>query len=384
MHRPNPLRQPSKWALVLAFTFASAPAFASDYEICPTDLETHRNWAEHTIAGDFNGDGYEDLVVSNPGRCVPGSSVSFGEIEVYYGGHSGFEVSKTHNPKDFPSYGVWAGYGAAFAVGDFNGDGISDLAVAMTHHELDDGPGYYVQVYRGSQDGLVPSDQVRAGLGGSEPGDGYGHALAAGDFNGDGRDDLAVGVPFAQDWRWRRAGGVQVFFGEPWGLEFKTWVRRGGAKPREDNEMLGWALAAGDFDGDGVSDLAVGAPGDGIKDGRALGAAFVFRIGDLDSPVLMRKLVPPGSLADDPDFQFGLTMAAGDIHGDGYDELVVGSRDMSFARTKGLAFLYEHAQDSGFRWTATLEGIDAKPTKGGDGFSEQMLFRDLNHDGAGS
>jgi hypothetical protein len=88
-------------------------------------------------------------------------------------------------------------FGYAAAAGDFNGDGYRDLAVGVLEHR----GGGAVNVIYGSRDGLKPAGseqwtQDSPGIPGvSDPGDTFGHALAAGDFDADGYADLAVGNP---------------------------------------------------------------------------------------------------------------------------------------------------------------------------------------------
>src|SRR5215212_8501331 len=108
---------------------------------------------------------------------------------------------------------------SAVAAGDFNGDGFGDLAVGLP--ETDVGAGTAVGVVRiwyGSAAGYAPGNQVwsqdTTGVQDvAENGDRFGFALAAGDFNRDGRDDLAVGVPHEDVGTAVDGGQVQVLYG---------------------------------------------------------------------------------------------------------------------------------------------------------------------------
>ena len=155
---------------------------------------------------------------------------------------------------------------AAALRADFNGDGAADLAIAAP---LEDTSRGVVHVLYGSASGLVAAgsqlwSQDSPGIAGAgEQGDEFGSALAAGDFNGDGRADLAVGAQGENGFR----GVVHVLYGSAAGLVAvgsQLWSQDspGVAGVAEGGDRFGFVLAAGDFTGDGAADLAIGAPGE--------------------------------------------------------------------------------------------------------------------------
>jgi hypothetical protein len=181
-------------------------------------------------------------------------------------------------------------FGRVLALGDFDGDGAPDLAISMPTVSIggDERAGAVVVLYGGPSGPVVSGHQVWTqdafGSNPAEPGDFFGWALAAGDFDGDGFSDLAVGTPLEDFGAFEVAGVVQVLYGSPTGLVelgSQSWNQgiAGVADDIETGDGFGAALAAADFDGDGHDDLAIGAPGEDFEGSPAvpdLGALHVL------------------------------------------------------------------------------------------------------------
>jgi hypothetical protein len=159
--------------------------------------------------------------------------------------------------------------GAASRV-DFNGDGFSDLAVGAPGENSGAGA---VNILYGSAGGLAGANQTLTQVV-AEAGDGFGSALAKGDFNGDQITDLAVGAPGEGVGGADVAGAVSVFYGSQSGLPATSQVLLQGNPELAD--QFGAALDTGSFDADVNDDLAVGAPGEGVGNASAAGAVTVF------------------------------------------------------------------------------------------------------------
>jgi hypothetical protein len=353
---------------------------------------------------DFDGDGRDEVVVGNAEGAVIRYSAS----------------GRTDELVPQPRY---VGNSLSFAAGDFNGDGYADLAAGDRYDHSDnpaiDGQGG-VWICLGSPNGLVYDScrrltQNSSGIPGTSGSyDGFGDAVAAGDLNGDGRDDLAIGVPDEKIGTGTSAGAVTVLFGSPAGISTTgavylhqnlAWI----PDASERDDRFGGVLAIGDVTGDKRADLAVSSVGEngglgsvtlvkGAAGGLAQSAATTVQYKDLKqanqwgaafgtslvvadfnrdgraelaagapeaalntkvgggqviifkglstgiSPASFTRMhgnaanVPTASAFGDA---FGTSLAAGDISGDGYPDLLVGAPGKAFGKVyyAGAAFV---------------------------------------------
>jgi len=227
-------------------------------------------------------------------------------------------------------------FGAELAVGEFNGDAFDDLAVGVPGEDGMTGVVQIIFGSAGglAADGNVMWSQSDLG-GSSESGDYFGSVLAAGDFDGDGVDDVAIGVPREDFGSTSNVGQVHVVYGfdggppDPATAEIWTQDNVLFVGSSEAYDLFGGDLAAGDFDHDGHDDLAIGSPFEivsGYDDGMV-----VILMGTADGLSAARRRAIAAGVDGFPgnalehDKAYGLELAAGDFDGDGYADLAIGA-----------------------------------------------------------
>jgi hypothetical protein len=204
---------------------------------------------------------------------------------------------------------------------DFNGDGIGDIAFSAHGASVSGlkGAGQIVAVY-GTASGVSSAkrstiSQNTTGVPGtSEAGDAFGGELAYADFNGDGYDDLAVASPGEKVGTDTNGGGLAILWGSASGLTGKG-ISVPDPSP-SSHDYWGKDLAAGDFDGDGRADLAVGS---------STSTIYVYKGGfsTAGTPGGRTTIKPPIQSGTN-DFPYGpVSLTAGDVNGDGKTDLIV-------------------------------------------------------------
>jgi len=259
-------------------------------------------------AGDVNGDGYTDLLVGAPELALGGTGP--GRVFIYLGGASG--VVTTPNRVLLGPDGARSEFGLALAgAGDVNGDGFADVVVGARQVASSTGRAY---VYLGSATGLAETPATTL-TGPDGPSSIFGYSVAGvGDVNGDGLADIVVGAPGAMSY----AGRAYLHLGSTGGVSPTSALTF--SNPDGGSGFFGYPVAgAGDVNGDGLPDLLIGASGAGAGGRRA----FVYLgttpgLGGTPSA----RVISPAATED----SFASSAAGlGDVNGDGYDDIVLGT-----------------------------------------------------------
>lgn len=293
----------------------------------PTLIEGDQAAAQLGLAiagvGDVNGDGFPDVLVGSAQHGTP--RPPGGSVELYSGLPRGLNTVPSWRAAD-PNASHRFGSRVARG-GDINHDSYQDFLVAdpnFSNGQTNEGAVY---VWFGGPASKAPAEKANWTAEGNFPGAGFGTAIAAGDVNGDGFSDVLVGAPFYQNSvaAVRPLGRVFIYHGSSNGVP---------ASPNlvlvaptiagiglGNDEWFGYALASDDVNKDGFADLIVGAPR--LSNGAANeGGIFVY----LGSANGLSSTAVARIEGDASGAQFGSAVgAAGDVNGDGFPDVLVGS-----------------------------------------------------------
>jgi len=352
---------------------------------------------------DVNGDGIGDLVLATGARLTYLGDTALspndlgGSVLVVPGGAPAAMVNQN-------SPGIGLGmtatdkFGAALATGDFNGDGLADVAIGNPTEYVGGlaNAGVVTVLYgqrtapylRTIAGALTNVTQDTAGLPGVvEAGDLFGGSLATGDFNGDGYADLGIGSPGEAIETDARAGAVWILYGRAAGLTATGAVAFNQDDPdlagaAEAGDLMGWALAAGDVTGDGRDDLAVLSAGEvitGTTD--AWGAVHLMHgaagglSGAASSYVSVANAATAGKWRG---------LAIGRFHGGANADLVVQADQRRGAPAGAGAVVAVRGSAAGLTTTVTVldQAGDAIPgsPEAGDYFGGSLAVGDLDGD----
>ena len=276
-------------------------------------------------AGDVNGDGLADIMIG--AHLFDNGQTNEGRVFFYYGQPNDFPATTADDTLEVNLEGALFGSSLASA-GDTNADGYDDVIVGAPGYKSYEG---IVYVFRGTQTGINASGMsiiVTTGMTAPQFG---ASVTGAGDVNGDGYADVLIGMPYYSNAR----GYACLFYGSSDSITIKNgWYGSGD----QDNAIFAGSVAsAGDVNGDGYSDVIIGADGytnDQDNEGRAYVYYGSFYGLKSENPVILE--------ADQASAVFGTSVSgAGDVNGDGYSDVIVGASNYDNGNTdEGAAFIY--------------------------------------------
>lgn len=339
--------------------------------------EDNRAGTSIGAAGDLNGDGYGDVLVGAPDATVSGLE-GVGLAYVVFGRPAfgaQLDLAALDGSNGFVISGVAAeGYAGnvAGSAGDVNGDGYDDALVAAWKSDrggAEESGAVYV-IYGGpNPPAKLSLGSINGGNGfrldGVAAGDGAGRSAAAAmDVDGDGRDDLIIGAPYAGNHR----GAAYVVLGRaafPAAVGLETLNGATGFRLAGDEATseAGTAVGAADVNGDGLGDLLVGASTAGTGSRRFAGKSYVvFGRANFEATISLAGLAADAGLQFDGaaagDQSGQAISAAGDVNGDGFDEFLIGAPKggLGPGNKPGFAYLVQGGPTLGAPLPVTQQG----------------------------
>lgn len=282
-----------------------------------------------TGAGDMNADGYADVVLGAPGAGDQGE----GAVYIMFGQSVRFDESSVSTAVRYTGETAGDQFGSRVAgAGDINADGYDDIIVAALYADTYDRNAGAVYIIYGQASLAGGSVKDLPTITGTEVSAKLGFALAgAGDINADGFADCLISAPYRND----RSGGVYIVYGQAETLAGGSASSLPLLSGVADYDYAGYAVAGGDINADGYSDMIISAPKRNTTE-RDTGAVYllygrsaIYTSQSLSSATLLAGLTQSEKI--------GQSLAIEDINGDNYGDMLIGAAYNDTAAANGGA-----------------------------------------------
>jgi len=337
-----------------AYIFHGGSSMNNGADVTITGEATNNNFGwSVSSAGDINGDGYSDVVVGAWGYLI-----NIGRAYIYFGG------SSMNNTADVTVTGEGTSNSFGYTVstcGDVNGDGYSEVIVGAYGNSSNNGRAYLYDYYPNGE--ITYDINMTGGAAGNYFG---GSVSTAGDVNGDGYSDVIVGAYGYSS----NTGRAYIYFGGSSMNNVADVTMTGEAI---DNSFGYTVSSAGDVNGDGYSDVIVGAAGYSLSIGRAY---IYFGGSSMNNGA---DVTMTGATAG---IYFGNSVSsAGDVNGDGYADVIVGA--LGYSLSIGRAYVYFGGSSMNNFADVTMTGettgnsfgisVSSAGDMNGDGYSDVVV-----------
>jgi len=364
-----------------------------------------RDHVGHALAvGDVNGDGISDLVLGLPGHGYTestGLSTQFGAVcvlkthtittllETQLTGSNGFTITGTIESENK--------FGSSVAVGDVDNDGVTDIIIGSpwsdTTTATDAGCIFVVFGSKTLADTMdiatLFSNEQAYMISGTVTMGWLGRSVKTGDINGDGIPDIIMGAPGPAV-----TDAVHVVYGK----NRADWTKNITLTDLSSTEGFhlfgeagtGRSLAIGDFNGDTFQDFVVGVPG--AESGA--GGAYIIFGGEsiVPSGTVTADELKAGSTAgvafmcSDANGNMGVSVASGDLNGDGIQDIIVGAASDKNVEGQGASKVYvlygsQSLGETSVYYTEKLDGVIGFTVTGSNQLGTCVDAGDINKDG---
>ncbi len=361
----------------VAFVFfgGSSPHTSPDLTLQAPAPEAGARFGWAIAVGDVNGDGGKDIIVSAL-FANGGTDNGTGAVYVFFGGPQ--LDTQADATLQVSGLNALAHFGWSLAVGDVTGDGLDEIVVGAENVRVAGRrQAGEVFLFAGSRSFTGTLSQTFLSPAPQEGG-AFGHSVAVGKINGDPFADIIVGAPNEDVGSTAGAGRAHIFFG---GSTVDNIVDATLTQPVPlPNSGFGSAVVAGDTNGRGLDDVVVGAPHPRLtrtilSASSDPGEVYVFFGGSPFDTTSDRKLQAPAPARNDA---FGGTLATGDVNQDGSEDLIVGSLAIVSGGVEGKAYLFFSSPTADNSADFTFV---ANPPERNAQFSVSVAAGDVNGDG---